>query len=101
MKTKDEIDFDVMLPNKPIPPDPDDQNDDRSDWAEAALVTFAEQTGTDEEDAVADLLCDLMHFCDRHGLEFRDELARGEGNYEEETGEERTGSPEPSAKLSI
>ena len=70
---------------KKLPPDPDGQNHDRSYWAETALIAFRKVTRTDPEDAVADLLCDLMHYCDRYDLNFEDELKRALGNYEEET----------------
>jgi hypothetical protein len=51
---------------KELPPDPEDQNEDRAAWAEAALETFRERTGTDYETALPDLLCDLMHWADRN-----------------------------------
>lgn len=50
---------------KPLPADPENMNDDRAAWAEAALNEFRRVTGTDDEDALGDLLCDLMHWCDR------------------------------------
>lgn len=74
-----------MSKNKPIPPDPEGMNDERSEWAAAALVAFRKRTGTDQGDAVADLLADLMHYCDRHGMDFSHELARAEQHYGEET----------------
>ncbi len=71
----------------PLPPDPDGQNDDRSMWAGAAINAFIEETGTDLEDAVCDLVADLRHWCDRNGMDWERELARGLGHYEEETTE--------------
>jgi hypothetical protein len=68
-----------------LPPDPDEQNDDRANWAEATLITFMGCTGTDAEDAVADLLTDLMHWCDRRGVKFNHELDRAHGQYRDET----------------
>jgi hypothetical protein len=68
-----------------LPPDPDGLNDDRSDWAGSALARFIEVTGTDEEDAVSDLLADLLHWCDRNNYDFEAALIRGRGHYEEET----------------
>jgi hypothetical protein len=72
---------------KPIllPPDPDNLNDDRSAWAASALATFMQITGTDQEDAVGDLLADLMHWCDRNNYEFELALIRARGHYEAET----------------
>lgn len=53
-------------------------NDTRADWAEHALATFTQQTyfcrSPDEldqgdiGDAIADLICDLLHYADRQGL---------------------------------
>jgi hypothetical protein len=67
------------------PPDPEGQNNERARWAEAALIKFMEVTLTDAPDAVADLLCDLMHWCDRHKVCFSHELDRAEDSYEDET----------------
>jgi len=62
-------------------------------YAGAALETFCDQTGLGPEDgkdtAVADLLADLMHYCDVEGLSFSGCLARAEGNYEAEKGDFR------------
>lgn len=71
-----------------LPPDPDGMNDNRALWAEDALAAFMASTGTDEDDAVADLLADLMHYCDFNGLDFEAELARAERNYQGETWED-------------
>jgi hypothetical protein len=78
-----------------LPPDPEDMNDDRSEWASAAVEAFISATRTDNPDAVSDLLCDLMHFCDRNagpGDEefegFEEALDRARQNYEEETMED-------------
>ena len=53
-----------------LPPDPDNMNADRAEWAAAALRHFQCTTGTDYEDALGDLLCDLMHWCDRNNFDF-------------------------------
>ena len=78
----------VKQPNqqiKPLPPDPEQRNDTRAHWADAALLMFQDWTGSDAEDAVSDLLADLMHWCDRHGVDFDTELRRAQGHYEAET----------------
>jgi len=67
-----------------LPPDPEEMNDKRSGWAGEAIRVFMECTGTDKEDAVADLVADLGHWCDRNGFKFNHELARGVSMYEEE-----------------
>jgi len=74
------------MTNTTLPPDPEQMNDERSDWAATALDKFRQVTGTDEGDALADLLVDLMHWCDRHPeYHFASELARAERHYAEET----------------
>lgn len=73
------------MTSTPLPPDPEGMNDRRSAWAGEALATFMLATGTDLEDAVADLLADLIHWCDRHEFEFERELDRARFHYEAET----------------
>jgi len=68
-----------------LPPDPEAMNGKRAEWAACALASFRSATGSDEADAVCDLLCDLMHWCDRHGQEFSHELARAQDHYQAET----------------
>jgi hypothetical protein len=75
-----------------LPPDPEGMNDDRAKWAAAALRQFQSATGTDLEDALADLLGDLMHWCDRNAVIFEDELSRARFHYQAETLSE---DPEP------
>lgn len=77
-----------------IPPDPDGQNDDRAEWAESAIRQFQITTGTDFDDALKDLLCDLMHWCDRTTftdgetpIDFESALATARMHYEAETTE--------------
>jgi len=70
---------------KQLPPDPDGMNGDRAKWAQTAIDTFEKTTGTDSEDAMSDLLADLMHLADRKETEFADELRRATANYEAET----------------
>jgi hypothetical protein len=71
-----------------LPPDPDGMNDDRSAWAGAALVIFMQVTGTEEADALGDLLADLMHWADRKGNDFDAALHSARSHYEAETAEE-------------
>jgi hypothetical protein len=72
--------------DKQLPPDPDNQNDDRAAWAAAALTAFRGETGADEEEALGDLLADLMHWSDRNNFDFESALFRARGHYEAETG---------------
>jgi hypothetical protein len=72
-----------------LPPDPDNMNGSRAEWAGAALSAFMRETGTDQEDALVDLLADLMHWADRNGYDFDAALERARGHYEAETAAER------------
>ncbi len=72
-------------PFKPLPPDPEETNDHRAEWAAAALHEFQRITGTEDEDALGDLLCDLMHWSDRNSLDFEAALSRACMHYEAET----------------
>jgi hypothetical protein len=67
------------------PPDPERRNDRRADWAHTVLREFQRLTGADTEDAVSDLLADLLHWCDRHGQDFDTELRRARNHYDIET----------------
>ncbi len=76
-----------MAKAKRLPPDPEGMNDDRAEWALSAIRHFQTITGTDFEDALSDLLCDLMHACDRDpelGV-FSTQLKRAVACYAEET----------------
>jgi hypothetical protein len=74
----------------PMPFDIDDEgkNDDRAEWALQALETFQAATGTDDGDAISDLVADLLHLCDREGERFgwsaRDQIERGIRAYHQE-----------------
>lgn len=73
---------------RPLPPDPDDSNYDRACWAGQALEKFIQTTKTDLEDALSDLLCDLMHWSDRQPIElqaFETALERARDAYRDET----------------
>lgn len=78
-----------------IPPDPEGMNDRRAQWAKDAITHFQDATGADLGDALADLLCDVMHLCDREARKddwqaiqhFEDALERARRCYREETTE--------------
>ncbi|OWK35436.1 hypothetical protein [Fimbriiglobus ruber] len=69
-----------------LPPDPEGMNDKRSAWAGAAIAAFQETTGTDDEDALSDLLGDLRHWADRNNYDFEAASLRARCHYEAETG---------------
>ena len=73
-------------------------NVDRVGWASSVLATFAKSTGADNdlvadpETVLADLLADLMHWCDaqkstsrKDGPNFDVALARARAHYHAET----------------
>jgi hypothetical protein len=68
-----------------LPPDPEDKNEERALWAGLAVSAFQYETNTDDEDALADLLCDLMHWADRRAFDFDAELQRARVHYVAET----------------
>lgn len=72
-------------------PDPEGLNDERASWARQALDVFKRATGCEEEGAVGDLLCNLMHFCDRAGVDFLSEMGRAVQHYEQETSNDAAG----------
>lgn len=65
--------------------DPDDANPRRVGWAASTLHHFQGLTNTDNEDVIADLLCDLMHYCDDTKQNFTRQLVRARGMYHDET----------------
>lgn len=63
-------------------------NLDRTLWAEEVLLVFRARTGCDFEDALGDLLCDLMHWADRHDFDFQAALCRARDHHAVEVIEE-------------
>lgn len=74
-----------MSATKTLPHDPEQMNEQRADWAGTAVDVFQTITGTEDENKVADFLCNLRHWCDRNDVDFERELARGWEMYEVET----------------
>lgn len=68
-----------------LPPDPDNLNSDRAKWAGDAIVAFMFTTGTEPENVLSDLLCDLMHWADRREECFESALEHARWHYAEET----------------
>jgi hypothetical protein len=73
-----------------LPPDPDGMNEQRAGWAAQGVMTFAHATGMvrageDNATVLGDLLADLMHWCDRLGIDFDAALAKARGMYKDET----------------
>jgi hypothetical protein len=59
-------------------------NNQRAEWAAAALKHFQTLTGTDHADSLADLLCDIHHWCDRENTNFQSALDRARQHYDAE-----------------
>lgn len=61
--------------------------DRRADVARDALKLFQGITGSDDTDALGDLLVDLMHLCDRTDAygDFNEGLRRARMHYRDET----------------
>jgi len=68
-----------------LPPDPDGMNDKRAGWADDAISTYMLATGSDMDVVMADMLSDLMHWCDRNETDFNDALVRATRHYGFET----------------
>ena len=68
-----------------LPPDPEGMNETRAGWADDCIALFMGATRTDREDALSDLLCNMMHWCDRNNQSFDKELERANLHYDEET----------------
>ena len=79
-------------------------NEWRADTVEGALELFAEITGGvvkhERADMISDLLCNLGHYCDRHGLDWEALVmqARRGLKHEREVGDEEYGDEEPPTK---
>jgi hypothetical protein len=50
-------------------------------WAAEAVTAFQRRCGTDDQHAIADLICDLGHLADQRGLNFQVEVQRGIGHW--------------------
>jgi hypothetical protein len=68
-----------------IPTDPQERNHERALWAQVTLAAFVAETKTAESDALAEFLTSAMHWCDRAGVSFDDQLERARSLYREET----------------
>jgi hypothetical protein len=49
--------------------------------ATKAVKVFQRCCGTSDDDAIADLICDLGHLADERGLDFLNEVRRGIGHW--------------------
>lgn len=63
-------------------------NEGRSSFAQAAIIAYAVATGSDLETCIKDMIGDLGHFCDRHGMNMHEEIENGSEMYRYETQQE-------------
>jgi len=73
-------------------------NEDRAEWAVVAAAAFAglvyhtddfdSLDEGDQEDALSDLICDLLHLAHQRGFNTTQMLERANGHFEEELREE-------------
>jgi hypothetical protein len=75
---------------KRLPPDPENMKDACADWVERVVFRYTLELGTDDERSLTDLLCDLMHWSDRNGVDFADALRIARLQFDDES------APEPS-----
>ena len=68
-----------------LPADLQDMNAARAAYADAALHLYQGLIKAFDENALTDLLCDLMHWSDRNDISFATELRRARSNYKAET----------------
>jgi hypothetical protein len=59
-------------------------NRDRARWAEIALRYYQVETGSEDEDAIADLIGDLMHLARHRRLDPHEQAERGRYHFGEE-----------------
>jgi len=76
--------------NKALPPDLENMNGERAEFAQVALDAFAEETnqkisGDDEQTILIDLIADFGHWCDRNDLDFSAIVSSAQAQYAEDT----------------
>lgn len=77
----------IRSPVGTVPPDPDNMNDLRAQWADDALVSFERDRGDQEKfvQNLANLLCYIGHWCDRNGLQLAKVWKMAAKRYSDET----------------
>ena len=58
-------------------------------WAADAVAAYQQRCGTNDEHAIADLICDLGHLAEERDLEFLAEVQRGIGHKAEHHSRDR------------
>ena len=57
-------------------------NKDRAEAAAETIEYFQLLIATDDEDAIPDFLCDLLHHCYLSDIDFNSELLRARGHFQ-------------------
>jgi hypothetical protein len=72
-------------------------------WVASAIAAFQQHCGTEDEHAIADLICDLGHFADDRGFDFINEVRRGIRNWfaERHAQERNPLGPEAAVEITI
>ena len=69
--------------------DVDGMNRMRAAWAAQAVKAFLNECGTDDGDAIPDLICDLLHLANQKRRRYGTPdaaMRRAQGNFDAETG---------------
>jgi hypothetical protein len=72
-------------------------------FSKAALKIFQQLSGTHDEHAIADLVCDLGHLADANCIDFLQEIQRGLGHWSAERGAGANEAPagQPDVQITI
>ena len=72
-------------------------------FSKQALEMFQLLSGTHDEHAIADLICDLGHLADSQSLDFLQEIERGIGHWyaERSAGNNEAAAIKPDVKIKI
>lgn len=77
-------------------------NEQRAEWAQHAMDAFGRKVfggrsfdalDGDQEDAISDLICDLLHLCIVRGIDPDNVTRRAIGHFAEEIAQEMEGRP--------
>jgi len=76
-------------------------NDQRCDWAQDAINGFCEATGCDTQEAIGDLICNIMHLAEREGLDPLDRVRNAISHWYAEKHADPEDALGPEARISI
>lgn len=68
-----------------LPPNADGLNEVRADRADLAIQTFLIESSAEWDGSVRDLLCAMMHWCDKYGEDFEEALDCARVDYRDQT----------------